>query len=247
MIALFDEGMWLRQDTAQGYAILHAGAIEMPDWRLDDVMVLFFDPSDSLIRRIDAGTALLKPDSWQLHKAVSNVAGTPSENMEIYTNTDKIMNARKQNLELILANHNKDCDNCSKNSKCELQKLSEKYDIEGTKHKTIGHSFRMDNSSLYLDNMDPEIVSRAQEIARKYHPAWNNLSHAAKKLMTRNTFQILGYDLNTPVSFVVCWTLGGKIQGGTGQALRIAKDMNIPIFNLYNKDCLYKIKLEINK
>jgi hypothetical protein len=95
--------------------------------------------------------------------------------------------------------------------------------------------------------MDPEIVAKAQEIARKYHPAWNNLSHAAKKLMTRNTFQILGYDLNTPVSVVVCWTLGGRIQGGTGQALRIAKDMNIPIFNLYNKDCLYKIKLEINK
>ena len=107
--------------------------------------------------------------------------------------------------------------------------------------------FNDNDSTLYLDDMDPEIVSKAQEIARKYHPAWNNLSHAAKKLMARNTFQILGYDLNTPVSFVVCWTLGGRIQGGTGQALRIAKDMSIPIFNLYDKDCLHKIKIQITK
>lgn len=85
MIALFDEGMWLRQDTAQGYAILHAGAIEMPDWRLDDVMVLFFDPSDALIRRIDATGALLKQDNWLLHNAVLNVAGNPSESMKTFS------------------------------------------------------------------------------------------------------------------------------------------------------------------
>ncbi len=48
------------------------------------------------------------------------------------------------------------------------------------------------------------------------------------------TFQVLGSDLETPVSFVVCWTIGGKISGGTGQALRIAKDLGIPIFNLEN-------------
>jgi hypothetical protein len=65
--------------------------------------------------------------------------------------------------------------------------------------------------------------------------------------MTRNSFQVLGPDLQSPVSFVVCWTTGGKISGGTGQALRIAKDLSIPIFNLYDKDCLHKIKIQISK
>jgi hypothetical protein len=40
---------------------------------------------------------------------------------------------------------------------------------------------------------------------------------------------------------------GGRMEGGTGQALRIAKRNFIPIFNLYNKDCLHQIKLHITK
>ena len=45
---------------------------------------------------------------------------------------------------------------------------------------------------------------------------------------------MLGDDLDQPVSFVVCWTPGGEVTGGTGQALRIAADpqYNIPVFNL---------------
>lgn len=49
--------------------------------------------------------------------------------------------------------------------------------------------------------------------------------------MGRNTYQILELDLQTPVEFVCCWTRNGEIDGGTGQALRIAIDMGIPIFN----------------
>ena len=107
--------------------------------------------------------------------------------------------------------------------------------------------FNENTSEFYLDNIDIEFVQKAKSMAIKYHPRWNSLSLAAKKLMTRNSFQVLGLDLQTPVSFVVCWTQGGKIAGGTGQALRIAKDLGIPIFNLYNKDCLHKIKIQISK
>ena len=106
--------------------------------------------------------------------------------------------------------------------------------------------FNKNESALYLDNMDPEIVEKSKEIAKKFHPSWGYLSEGGRKLMTRNTFQILGKDLETPVSFVVCWTQGGKISGGTGQALRIAKSLSIPIFNLYDKNTLHKLKLQIN-
>lgn len=47
-------------------------------------------------------------------------------------------------------------------------------------------------------------------------------------------YQVLGYDLKTPSDMVICWTKDGGASGGTGQALRIAKDYNIPIYNLYN-------------
>lgn len=77
-IAVFDEGMWLRQDTVDGYAILHADKIEVPDWRLNDVMVLFFNPEDAFVRRMDADSALLKQGNWQLRNVVTSHPGQPS-------------------------------------------------------------------------------------------------------------------------------------------------------------------------
>jgi len=72
----------------------------------------------------------------------------------------------------------------------------------------------------------------ALEMAAKFHPAWDRCSQGAQKLHARNCHQILGDDLMTPVRFVVCWTRAGAGGGGTGQALRIAKAEEIPIFDL---------------
>ncbi len=86
-----------------------------------------------------------------------------------------------------------------------------------------------------LDNMDDDIVKEAEAIARRFHKRHHTWSTNTKKLMTRNTFQVLGKDLKTPSKFIVCWTEDGKASGGTGQAMRIAKHYNIPIFNLKNE------------
>lgn len=52
--------------------------------------------------------------------------------------------------------------------------------------------------------------------------------------MTRNSFQALGLNLDRPADFIVCYTDGGKLKGGTAQALRIAADYQIPVFNAGN-------------
>ncbi len=96
------------------------------------------------------------------------------------------------------------------------------------------------NTSL-LFNPTPE----AFEMAQKYHPNWGRLSYGAKKLMARNCHQVLGLDLKSPTDFIVCWTKDGKATGGTGQALRMAEDLKIPVYNLYNKDILDKIIKDI--
>lgn len=72
---------------------------------------------------------------------------------------------------------------------------------------------------------------RAFEIAEKFHPYWHNLKDGAKKLQARNSHQVLGEDLETPSSLVLCWTKNGKGSGGTGQAIRIANEYNIPVFD----------------
>ncbi len=61
----------------------------------------------------------------------------------------------------------------------------------------------------------------------------------------RNCHQVLGCDLRTPSDFIICWTKNGKGLGGTGQALRIAKEYNIPIFDIGNYNEIEIIKKEI--
>lgn len=75
-----------------------------------------------------------------------------------------------------------------------------------------------------------------ERISKHFHPAWFRLKDAAQKLMIRNVPQVLGRKLapESYVKFVIAWTKDGKDTGGTGQALRIAKHYNIPIYNLFN-------------
>lgn len=78
------------------------------------------------------------------------------------------------------------------------------------------------------------IPTEAYRIAEQFHPKWKTLGIFAKQLMARNSQQILGPncdDKRYHSKFVICWTLGGDITGGTGQALRIANWYNIPIVN----------------
>jgi lipopolysaccharide export system permease protein len=59
-IALFKEGLWLRQGTESGYVILHAAKIEQPSWKLKNVMALFFSNDDRFLKRLDAGMAIAR-------------------------------------------------------------------------------------------------------------------------------------------------------------------------------------------
>jgi len=87
-------------------------------------------------------------------------------------------------------------------------------------------NFNNSPSEFVVNNPD------AEALARKYHPYFDRLKPGAKKLMARNSCQVLGSNLDTPSDFVICWTPEGKGEGGTGQAIRIAKDYNIPVFDV---------------
>jgi O-acetyl-ADP-ribose deacetylase (regulator of RNase III) len=67
---------------------------------------------------------------------------------------------------------------------------------------------------------------------RSIHPAPQKLSPFALKLMARNGSQVFGLDFATPSDAVICWTVGGKGGGGTGQAIRLAQSVGIPVIDL---------------
>lgn len=76
------------------------------------------------------------------------------------------------------------------------------------------------------------VSSEAMLMTSKYHPAWDRCGDAAKKLHSRNAYQVLGWTLDKPAEYIICYTNG---TGGTQQALRMAEAYNIKIFNLFEK------------
>ena len=79
--------------------------------------------------------------------------------------------------------------------------------------------------------------SKEKQFSAKFHPAWNKCSPSARLMHQRNLRQVIGMEtihgeMVQASKFVVCWTPGGQLKGGTAQALRIATALNIPIINL---------------
>lgn len=97
-----------------------------------------------------------------------------------------------------------------------------------------GRSFngRAAGSGGYFDGTQLPGWQQALETVAQYHPAPERLSPFAKSLMARNAMQILGPNMDHPADLVVAYTPGGAVQGGTGQALRMAGSLGIPIRNL---------------
>lgn len=98
----------------------------------------------------------------------------------------------------------------------------------------------------YANGKDFIVPPDASQFTTKYHPNPKRLTTKGQLFMSRNAYQVLGDSLSvdTKVDFVVCWTRDGGVSGGTGQAMRIAKDYGIPIFNLNGGMDSFKFYLE---
>jgi len=104
-----------------------------------------------------------------------------------------------------------------------------------------------DNFNLNLNSLSEKVIVSNQadylKFTQKYHPNLLKLNSGGIKLMNRNVCQVLGLYLNKQSDLIICWTKDGKDSGGTGQALRIAKDYSIPILNMYHAEYNSAIKV----
>lgn len=76
----------------------------------------------------------------------------PQDGLVIHTNTAKVRRIRKTVLELLLANHDRECTTCNKSGSCELQKYSEEYGIKDVSKYVQKKELRP------LDESSPSIV-----------------------------------------------------------------------------------------
>ncbi len=89
-----------------------------------------------------------------------------------------------------------------------------------------------------------DVCDKAIELAFKYHPNLYGQKDSVIKLIARNGYQVLGKNLKTKVHFVLCYcpVVNSVPQGGTSQAIRIAEDKSIPVFNLFFPEDLERLK-----
>ena len=77
-----------------------------------------------------------------------------SEGLEVMTNTPKVRDSRRVTLELLLSNHDRKCLTCTRNQKCELQKLADDLGISDITYEGERNVYDIDevSPSLIRDN-----------------------------------------------------------------------------------------------
>lgn len=78
---------------------------------------------------------------------IASCSERPKDGLEIYTNSPRIRKYRKMILELLLANHDKDCTACERTGKCQLQNLSKRYGLSRNRFTQLAPNNGVDNSS----------------------------------------------------------------------------------------------------
>jgi NADH-quinone oxidoreductase subunit G len=81
---------------------------------------------------------------------VTSCSTPPEAGMTIWTNTREVREIRKINLELLLANHERECTTCLKSGACTLQNLSRTMGLEKIRYKPTHQPKPIDFSSLSL-------------------------------------------------------------------------------------------------
>jgi len=83
-------------------------------------------------------------------KLVPACATPVAENMVVHTFSDRIMDARKTNLELILSNHSYESIICDQNGCCELQDLAYEYHVDLSRFQGERSQYPVDDTNPFI-------------------------------------------------------------------------------------------------
>ncbi len=82
----------------------------------------------------------------------------PEAGIKVKLNTQRVRKIRKMVLELLLANHNRECTTCEKSGSCELQKYAEEYGVREIKYPKL-----TEEEMRAIDASNPAIVRDANK------------------------------------------------------------------------------------
>jgi len=125
----------------EGYSIIQAAkelGIEIP--------ALCYDPNLEVV----SACRLCLVEIEGSRKLETSCSVKVREGMVVNTETEKVVNARKNILQLLLDSHPNDCLTCEKAGECLLQKYAYRYNVKFRKHDGAVRPKLMDTSSPYI-------------------------------------------------------------------------------------------------
>jgi len=80
---------------------------------------------------------------------MASCSSEPRNGMVIRTNTPRLQKHRRMILELLLANHCRDCTTCEKNGRCKLQELALRFGVTGVRFPNNKTEPQVDAATAY--------------------------------------------------------------------------------------------------
>ena len=155
-----------------------------------------------------------------------------SNGMNVKTNTPKIREARRVNLELLLSNHDKKCLDCTRNQKCELQQMCQDLGVDDV------DKYKGKMNEYDIDDLSPSIVRNNNKciLCRRCVAACNK-TQAVGVIgpMGRGFKTKIGSAWEQPLNDVACINCGQCIAACPTGAL-YEKDSTKAVWDLLNDE-----------
>ncbi|ADY13417.1 NADH-dependent [FeFe] hydrogenase, group A6 [Sphaerochaeta globosa] len=139
-------------------------------------------------------------------RLVRSCMHTVTAGMVIHTHTQRVLHARKLNLELILANHPLVCTTCERNLNCELQSLSQQLGVRTSRFPRTKKKFEeldVTSASLVRDPNACILCNRCVEVC--------------SSMQSVSAIQLVGRGLKTKVATFYDQGLGNSVCTNCGQ------------------------------
>ena len=152
--------------------------------------------------------------------------------MNVKTNTPKIREARRVNLELLLSNHDKKCLECARNQKCELQQLCQDLGVEDV------DKYKGKINEYDIDDLSPSIVRNNNKciLCRRCVAACNNTQAVGVIGPMQRGFKTkIGSAWEMPLNDAACINCGQCIAACPTGAL-YEKDSTKAVWNLLSDE-----------
>lgn len=160
-----------------------------------------------------------------------------SEGLEVLTNSPKVRRARKDTLELILSNHNRQCLTCVRSGNCELQKLSEELCID-----RVRFGSEAENTKYTIDTSSPSYIRDNNKcvLCRRCVAACDNQAISVIQAKERGFATNIGGAFDLPISETPCIYCGQCIVACPTGAL-VEKDETSKVWDAINNPDLHVV------